>query len=869
MLELRYKKSRNGWPLQATAAKLELYFSGTFDPARIAAESVAKHSTSLETAVLWLLSALGVIALAVSGFSGYEQGRWLFLFDHNLQNLTFWVGLLSALYLWAKSAQEGLQEQRLNLLHFGEELKTEGKLDVYQLFNHEAKAAWNQSLEPAKTHGGTPSADDLFLSLLGRDSIGLAFGRLAVDVNDLATVVTNYRKLSGEKAAVQGSLERIPFVAFQEALKLHNKAIDPLMLLCALARELPERHIIQNAFFNLGLSLERLETLSSWLFNVDLLKDELSVFRRLSSLKPDSEINKGLTSVPTPYLDRFSTDLTLKAKYGQLPLALGRQGDLREIFKLFSEGRPNVLIKGAEGTGRTTLVNEIAYKMATEQVPKVLQDKRLVRLEVSGVLGSPTKAETVLLSALNEAAHAGNIVLVIEDVHQLAKAQSTQGLSLLDVLVNYLGQQALEVVATSTLEDYTDYLKPAANFDQTFSSYELQHLPKQGILLACCIRASVLESQYGVFFTYPAIEQAVELTDSYVHGTGQPQKAIGVLVEAATRAKGDGKHYHVVDEALIHTVVSEKTHIPTETLGQNEAEKLLNLEDTLATQVVGQKAAVVAVAEGLRRARSGLVSTARPFASFLFLGPTGVGKTELARALAKHYFGNDEYLLRLDMSEYHGPDGLIKLLGTQESRTDTQLVKHLKNYPFCLLLCDEFEKASTEVHNLFLQVLEDGRLTTGRGETLDLTHTMIIATSNAGALEIQAGIKANRSTDQIKAELFNGPLMKILAPELLNRFDGVIVFEPLTPEEVKQVTQLQLGYLSQQLLEKGMKIRFSEAVASDVAKNAYDPTLGARPVRRYIQDHVEGFIAKLILQKELTRGSEATVDLRDGQLVLS
>jgi len=882
MLSLTYKNSPDSnWPLQARADGRILIFSGKLDVDRIREEKLAAVLEVTVKIVLWLLLALGCVALTVSAYNGWLNKNPLFFVNANPFNLTFYVTCLTTAYLWAKTRQEGLKEERLSLLKWGQELRSgkEAELDVLEFFNKEARRAWNRSLDVANDRkkqisaytnilnsktAPAASATDLFLSLLEEPDVKQAFWRLGVDLRDAKQVVKNYAVLSPNTPADE--LDKIPFIAFCESLKLRNKAIDPLMLLCALALSLPPEHIISSIFFNIDLTAEKLEILSQWVFDLRLLVDEIRSFRKLSRYKPEKEINRGLTSVPTYYLDKYSTDLTALAKHGALPLAWGRREDLRGLFDLLSEGRKNLLIKGQEGAGKTQLVNELAYKMVAEQVPAILEDKRLVKLEISSILGNPQKAESVFVHALQEAEHAGNIILVLEEIHELARVQASSGLNFLELLIDYLQDSSLLVLGTATLEGYGDYLQSAAGFQEIFASYELLPLSRENILLACCIRASVLEARGHCFFRYGAIEKAVELTDLYVKNISQPQKAIAVLVEASSRAKNASSK--VIDENLIAKIVSEKTHIPTQTLSQDETEKLLNLEEELSRYIVGQEDAVQAVAEGLRRARSGLSSQSRPMASFLFLGPTGVGKTEIARALTKIYFQEEKYLLRLDMSEYRGPAGLDKLLGTEEGRLDSPLVRHIKTYPFCLLLLDEFEKASPEVLNIFLQILEDGRLTSGKGETLDLTHCLIIATSNAGTLQIQEGLKAHKTADQIKAGLFNGVLTQTYPPELLNRFDAIVIFNPLTPEEVEQVTWLQLEGLRQQLLGKGIKIRFTDDVVKHIATNAFDVSLGARPIRRYIQDHVESFIAKLILSKLTKRGTELTVGLEDGKLVL-
>lgn len=883
MVKLTYQKSQDHWGIKAviTEPHLDLVFSGSFLVDRVENERINRLLDQTVKVLLGILTAFGLLTFLASAYQGWQSHDLLFLLKPSPFNLTFWTGMFAAIYFWAKLKQQDLQEQGINLLQFEEQAKTlnHGKfVDVYQMFNHRAKKAWNNAVMIAKNRSkiraplGWRNKDeapqvnsvDLILSLLQEPSIKLVFLRLGVNINDITNLLQDYALIAPREDP--NTLGRIPFIAFAESLKLHNKTIDPLMILCALAVGLPQNHILQAIFFNIDLTVEKLEIIASWIFHLSLLKDELTLFRKLARLTPDNEINRGLTSVPTFYLDNYSRDLTWEAKHGYLPVALGRGGDLHEIFKLISAGSRDLVIKGQEGTGRTTLINELAYKMASDQVPKLLEDHRLVQLDISAILGKSKKAESIFIESLKEAVKAGNIVIVIEELPSLSNVQSTAGLSLLELLINFLQNHYLIVVGTSSIEQYTELLHPVANFDEVFTSYELSELGREGVLLACCIRASLLEGKNRCFFQYPAIEQAVELTDLYLKDVGQPQKAIGILVEASLKAKNSDNK--IVTPSLVQKIISDKTHIPTQTFGDNEAEKLLHLEDTLAKFIVGQKQAVEAVAEGLRRARSGLVSSTRPLASFLFLGPTGVGKTEVARVLAATYFGDEKYLLRLDMSEYQGPGGLEKLLGSTGTKIDSPLIRHIKNYPFCLLLLDEFEKASPEIANLFLQVLEDGRLTSGRGETLDLTHCLVIATSNAGTKDIQEGIKAHKTLEQIKQYLFNLTLARMFPPELLNRFDGIILFSPLSQDEVMQIAILQLEQLKQRLLKKGIKCDFSENVVREIAKKAYDPLLGARPIRRYIQDHIEGFIAKLILAKKLSRGSDVTLDFQDGQLVL-
>lgn len=863
-----YTQSSGSWPTEARKGDVQLSFSGDFSTGRITAEKAVLAFNKLVDMVLYIVCGIGLAAFIFGALSvGVEAYDVLFFVRQHWSNIFVWIGVLGGLYLWARHIQRAAEYEVTRVLSWANVSKwgSGGRsVDVYHLFTTGAHDVWNTIPQVVSQYGGgSATSVHVFLALLHHDSIRLVFYRFGVNPESLAeSLVPSLPALSAAEEA--GYVSQLPFVALSESLKLRNRSVDPLMLLCGLATELPDAHPIQKLLFNLDLSYEKLEVIAAWIFNIDLLIEEDRVFRRLARHKSDKGLNKGLTAVPTPYLDQFSQDLTIAAKYHHLPLTRGRDEDAEKMVDLLATSGKHVLVKGAVGTGRSTVLADLAYRMASEQVPSSLQDKRLIRLELAGILGSRVSPEEALLNIFHEAEHSGNIIFALDDVQQLAKATGTEGLSVLEVLVSHLENSPIRIVATTTPEDYQNTLRNTANFDERFVTYELKDLNEQGIMVASCMRASQLEAESGAFFQYQAVEEAVKLTNEYFRDVGQPQKAISVLQEAANRVKnvlkGPGK---LITPAVIQQVVAEKTHVPTSAFTQGEAEKLLHLEDEISKRVIGQKEAVIAVSEGMRRARSGLSSGQRPLASFLFVGPTGVGKTELAKTLAGVYFGDERYLLRLDMSEYRGEDGMRKLVGVPGQTVTTPFVTHLKTYPFCLFLLDELEKASADVLNLFLAVLEDGRITTAEGQTLDLTHTIIISTSNAGTPEIQQGIREGRLLESIKSELLENILTNYYRPEFLNRFDGVILFKPLIPDEIVQVTRLQLGAVTKQLLEKKIKLGFSDVAVQKIATEAFDPLLGGRPIRRYIQDHVESVIAKLLLSKQLERGGDVTIDVNE------
>lgn len=866
MPNIKFEQTNTPWGLTASIGEKTFVFSGVFEKHRISSQRTHDFLTKAGTVGLWLIMLIGFVTAALQFYPFSEIPNIHKLLIPSGYNLGLWIGVLCALLQWAKFKEAEINEAAINVLELSKTSPLSEKIDVYNLFNQEARHAWDSSFAIAASYNAASvSGSHILLALLQTTSVKEAFWRLNVNPTDIELFLKNFEVL-GTKEHDSEELKKIPFAALAQSLTLHNPSIDPLMLLCAIKEQLPEGHIVQDIFFNIDVSLEDMQILAGWIFHIRTLAKNFAVFKKLSRYKADNEINAGLTSLPTPDLDRFSRDLTQAAKYSRLPVSLGRAQDVEELFTQASQTGGSAIITGKPGTGRTTLIHELAYKMASEQVPPFWQDKRLVLIELSSLVSGKLPAEQILTNCLTDAVRAGNIVLVMEDIHILADAKTSTGVNLLVMLLDFLSQHRLQVLGTSSIEDCSQTLLSTPSFDQIFSVYELQPLSRSGALLAGCIKASLLESQGNCLFSYSAITTAYDLSNIYIHTSNQPEKSIHLLVQAA--GNNEKTKRKLITAETIRSVISKLTHIPTETFNQNEADKLLNLEQELGKSVVGQKNAVIAISESLRRARSGLSSGNRPLASFLFLGPTGVGKTELSKTLASVYFGKEEYLMRLDMSEFKGPDSLTKLLGSPNSKTDSPLVAHIKTYPFCLLLCDEFEKAGEEVHNIFLQMLDDGRLTSGRGETLDLTHCMIIATSNAGTPYIQKSLEAGTNIETITADLVGSELLKTFRPELLNRFDSVIVFTPLTQTEIQQVALIHIQRLEQTLLEKGMEVAFTSAVLADIGQKSYNQSLGARPLRRYIQDHVESFIAKLILSKKIVRGSRVTIDIVDGKLTL-
>jgi ATP-dependent Clp protease ATP-binding subunit ClpA len=356
-----------------------------------------------------------------------------------------------------------------------------------------------------------------------------------------------------------------------------------------------------------------------------------------------------------------------------------------------------------------------------------------------------------------------------------------------------------------------------------------------------------------VFFSYAALERAVTLGTRYLHDERMPQAAINMVREAAVLARNERGEQVLVSAEDVAKIIQAKTNIPVNAISQDESQKLLNLEERLHGRVIGQEEAVTAVAQAMRRARADVREHKRPIANFLFLGPTGVGKTELSKALAAEYFGREEAMIRLDMSEYQHPSSIVRMIGSPGDERGGLLTEAVRKQPFSIILLDELEKAHPDILTLFLQVMDDGRLTDGVGRTVDFTNAVLIATSNAGTGFIQEQVKAGASTERIKIGLLEGELKGVFRPEFLNRFDGVIVFKPLTLENVRAIAGLLLHGLAKRLALKGMGFRAEPVAVEELVQAGFDPLYGARPLRRVIQERVENALADALLRKDVSR----------------
>ncbi len=653
----------------------------------------------------------------------------------------------------------------------------------------------------------------------------------------------------------------------------------------------------------------------------------------------------------TPTLNQFGQDLTKKAEEGKLDPVIGRKQEIERVIEILSRRtKNNPCLIGEPGVGKTAAVEGLAQKIACGDVPEILKDKRVVTLDISGmVAGSKYRGdfEERIKKALNEVKKAGDVILFIDEIHTIVGAGAAEGaIDAANILKPLLARGEIQLVGATTLNEYRKFIEKDAALERRFSPVTVNEPSEKDTIQILKGIRDKYEAHHNVKITDEAIEAAVKLSIRYVNDRFLPDKAIDLIDEASSRARlrtytepdslkelqeeiektknekeeavlnqkfekaaelrdtekalrdkfekeqskwksKNTKSIVTITEENIAEVIANWTGIPAKKITEDENEKLKNLEKELHKRVIGQNEAVEAVSKAIRRGRVGLKDPNRPIGSFLFLGPTGVGKTELSKALAEVLFGDENAMIRLDMSEFMEPHSVSKLIGAPPGYVGFddggQLTEKIRRKPYSVILFDEIEKAHPDVMNMLLQILEDGRLTDSQGRTVNFKNTVIIMTSNLGARLItdkkhlgftnssNLSNKENKSIDiqkeyeETKKEVM-AELKKELRPEFINRIDEIIVFHKLNDNEIGQIIDIMLKEVVNRLKEQKYDIELEPEVKEMVAKEGIDKNFGARPLRRTIQNLVEDKLAEEILDGKLNKGKLAKFTVKDGKM---
>jgi len=727
-------------------------------------------------------------------------------------------------------------------------------------------------------------------------------------------------------------VKRVFEQAFAEARQLGNNYIGTEHLLLGLLRE--GEGVAAKVLKNLGVDPEKVRT------EVIRTLGEVSA---VSGGRSQEGRGNNRSATKTATLDEFGTNLTQLAVEGKLDPIVGREKEIERAIQILGRRtKNNPVLIGEPGVGKTAIAEGLAQRIVNKQVPDILEDKQVISLDM-GLLVAGTKLrgefEERLKAIVDEIRSAGNIILVIDEVHTLIGAGSVEGgMDAANILKPTLARGELQCIGATTLDEYRKHIERDAALERRFQPIMVgEPSVEETIEILYGLRATY-EQYHKVRISDAAIDAAATLSDRYISDRFLPDKAIDLIDEAGSRvhlansqqppivkelkrelhqvtkekqeavvaqdfekagklrdreleieaqlkaiAENKNKevqsveHSPVVDEEDIAQIVASWTGVPVNKLTESESELLLHMEDTLHQRIIGQEEAVTAVSKAIRRARVGLKNPNRPIASFIFSGPTGVGKTELTKALADYFFGSEEAMIRLDMSEYMERHTVSKLIGSPPGYVGYdeggQLTEAVRRKPYTVVLFDEIEKAHPDVFNMLLQILDDGRLTDAKGRTVDFKNTLLIMTSNIGSKVIEKGggglgfelsfeNQAQSQYNRIRS-LVNEELKQYFRPEFLNRLDEIIVFRQLSKDEVKQIADIMLREVSTRLAEQGITLEVTEKFKNRVVEEGYNPSYGARPLRRAVMRLLEDSLAEAMLSGQVKAGDTAIVDVDD------
>jgi ATP-dependent Clp protease ATP-binding subunit ClpC len=620
------------------------------------------------------------------------------------------------------------------------------------------------------------------------------------------------------------------------------------------------------------LKPDDLKEVSDW---IDYLKEEFleaKKFWKYENLIKKGTLAREWTAGYTVLLDKFSFDVTKSMRSQAHRRIFAHEDEVKTMETILASPEKNdVLIVGEAGSGRKSMIEFLANNLALGKSLPELNFKRVVLLDLPKIISETEtveEAEKLLDQIFQEVTFAGNIILVIDNIHQYVGVETERKLGVVEIsgiLSSYLSLPNFCCVGITTFEGLHKNLEQRPLLLESFQKIEVKEVSERETLKILEDRALRLETKYKVFFTFPAIKGIISLCSKYLPAVPFPEKAIDVIDELAVLASQRKEKIVLLKD--VEGVVERKAKVPIGEVEEVEKRKLLRLEELIHQRIIDQEEAVKEISEALRRARAEVTVRKGPIGSFLFLGPTGVGKTETAKALAEIYFGSEEKMIRLDMSEFQNLSDIERLLGGRGE--EGLLTTPVKERPFSLLLLDEFEKAHPKILNLFLQVFDEGHLTDGMGRKVSFKNTLIIATSNAGAEIIWEKLKETQRLEIVKEDLLLHLIQnKIFTPELLNRFDGVIVFKPLAKENLMKIAELLLGKIQKQLKEKEIDLVITEPLKEKIVELSFDPKFGAREMQRVIQDKVGNVLAKAILTGEIKRGNRIEIDPQNFEIKL-
>jgi len=701
----------------------------------------------------------------------------------------------------------------------------------------------------------TVTAKELALALLDSREIDYILLRLGISRAEMISAV---KKISESGPALPLLLSSLDIAL--EAGHTEIKSGDLFFALCK------GDQFFHDFMAELRIDNSDVENLVSWHDRIDEEKLKRRNWLDPDRLKLSGGIGRDWSFGYTNYLRQFSTDITETIKnYGLGLEVIGRDSEINQIGEaLLHEGSGDVIVVGEPGIGKRTVILGFAKKVLEGGVA-TLAHAHIFQVNVDALLSGlngPSELTERIARVLSEVATAGNAIIFIENINNLLSSGEAGKADVSEALIPYLENKDVHLIGTCDVAAYNKLILSNAILAERFTRVTVKEPDKSSMTKILVSTVPMIEARTKSFISYEALKETVRLADRYVINLPNPEKSITLLDGATAKAAAERGETIILPKD-VDMYIKEKYDVPVGEVDEKEKSKLLNLEERMHQTIVGQNEAVKALADAMRRSRAQISDAKKPIGSFLFLGPTGVGKTATAKALAEVYFGGESKMLRFDMSEYQNKEDVYRLIGSNlgGQSEDGLLVSAVREKPFSLLLFDEFEKADPDILNLFLQILDEGFLTDGSGRKVSFQNTIIIATSNAGAEEIRLAIQNGIDYERTRKEL-SDYLQKqgIYKPELLNRFTSVIVFSPLTPIEIQTIATAMIEDLTKSVFEnQGVKLIVNPDAITALSKIGFDPKLGARPMERVIEDKIQNLLATKLLSNELKKGDSFTI----------
>ena len=791
------------------------------------------------------------------------------LVTNNVMNLFFWISILGIIILWhdyyrTKSHPTRLPYTEPISIKEIEDIKMSGfKLGRYSpleslyFFSEEALEILANSVEKSQF--------DSFK--LFQDILSEPLSKEVLNRSDLQIDKTKFKDLEISEDTLPSydlaGLRNIVIYANEAAILTKARQIEACHILIAFFKAYPVfQQILKENKNNTQILVEA----AKFLLHEEYVQNHSSIFDTTQKYYKTGGLARYLIYGWTFILGHFSSDVNEKIAKTQEIFGIGHKNAIESLTATVGKReKNNALLIGEPGTGKSSIIKGLAQKINQGKVPKQLKDKRIVQLDLNSLIaqaGKEKHLEELIKNAMDELNSAGNTILYIDEIQELIPAKAEKsGHSIAGIMLPYILRSTFPIVGTLNYADYKRYFLSNQSLSSAFDNIEIEELSSESTLEILTAKMPFLEKNFRTYIPIPALMISIELAQRYIHNRKLPDSAVNIIESTCSWAQTNG--IDRINAEHVAKVVSIQYGIPVKSIDAEEATKLMKLEETIKQRVIGQEQAVHLIVETLKRSRTDIRDPNKPIGAFLFLGPTGVGKTYLSRVVAQEYFDRGEDIIRVDMSEYQEISSISKFLDTGGDSNFTQnkisLIDRIKNNPYSVVLFDEIEKAHSNILNLFLQLLDEGRLTSNLGETVSFRNCIIICTSNIGSRIILESLEKDHSMWAEARDKAIIELRQAILPELYNRFDEIVVFAPHNVNNLAKIAELQLQELGKRINNQGIKLDWDKTIPMLIANKANEPGLGARPIRRFIQRNIEGRIATELISQGIKSGGTITL----------